>query len=116
MLKSARLIFSLIMVFNMSACSVSGQEDLYSYLMLHPRELKTEMANCQESVEKTQDVAARCAIVMKAAEQVMALITEQQKDPEKFGQEILQLEMIATPVANQRAQVLLAIAGLNSPE
>lgn len=58
----------------------------YSYLMEHPQKLQKEVEKCEENNSATEE----CKIVSYAANNVMMLINEQQADPEKFGDKLLQ--------------------------
>lgn len=64
----------------------------YDYYMQHPAVLKQAIKECQSSLEKTKDQAEQCEIVMYAAANIMSLISEQQANPEKFGQRILEAQ------------------------
>lgn len=146
----------LVIIAIVSALSACNEKLTYSYLMEHPNELKQEVVRCQLMEEKTRDQAARCETVMNAAENIASIMDEQQQDPEKFGQKILDTEfawvkaqedmLAARQTLNalktkngslaelkaaqdklnqvqkayqdrsEEVKVLLAVAGMNSPE
>ena len=83
-----------ILMIVLAVCMFTGcKENLsHSYLMQHPLVLKKEVTRCQSLVDKSSDQATQCASVMSAARDMMAIINEQQEDPEKFGQKILDTE------------------------
>lgn len=76
------VLFSILLI----GCN---EKQSYSYYMRHPLELKQEITECQSILEKTKEQAAKCEMVMYAAMNITALINQQQQDPEKFGQRIL---------------------------
>jgi len=76
----------------LSACDRGDRADTYNYLLMHPHVLKLEMNTCQKQTQIGDEPTAHCAIVDKAASQIMALIEDQQKNPEKFGQDVLRMQ------------------------
>lgn len=82
----------------LSACDSSDQADTYSYLLMHPHILKREMNACQKQVQIGEEPTTHCGLVDKAASQMMELIEEQQKNPEKFGQDVLLLQLQASTI------------------
>ena len=93
--------------FILSGCN---ENMTYEYLMENPQVLKHEVLDCQSSTEKSQREISQCEIVMYAASNFNALVTEQQSDPEKFGQRIMETETtVATIKASKiRAEQMLA--------
>lgn len=69
-----------------------SEQHTYSYLMQHPAVLKNDLTDCQSSIQKTKEQAKQCEVVMNAAANVMTILNEQQQDPEKFGQRVLDME------------------------
>lgn len=67
----------------------------YDYLVRHPATLKSELDKCQNS-SGSRD-ANYCAMVNKAAATLMEQLTQQQEEPEAFGQKIIDAE---TALAN----------------
>lgn len=63
----------------------------YAYLMTHPAALEKKVAYCQRGGVSNQDDES-CKLIMHAATDFMALLREQQFDPEKFGNKIMQAE------------------------
>lgn len=111
----------LVVAFSFTACRErSESSDLYTYLLLNPDNLKNEMAACQDAASFARQTSPRCITVIKAADQMMALLEEQQKYPEKFGQKILtaQMNMSKSDTIENRDNVrlLLLVVGLSSPE
>lgn len=116
-----RILFTCVLACSFSACKERGeQNDLYTYLLLNPDVLKSEMAACQDAASFAKQTTPRCITVIKAADQMMALIEEQQKYPEKFGQKILRAQMDMSKsdtLANrENVRLLLLVVGLSSPE
>lgn len=107
-------------ILNITACLERNNDSSYNYLLLHPRELKHEMASCQDEVTATGKIPPHCEVVIKAADQMLALAEDQQKHPEKFGQKILRAQMdyatSPTPENRDKVNVLLLVVGLSSPE
>jgi hypothetical protein len=99
----------------LSSCVERESSDLYTYFMLHPSVLKKEIAACNK---QNLLVTPRCQVVMRAAEQIVELIDQQQRDPQAFGQHILKVEMQAakTGGTSTELKILLAVAGLSGPE
>lgn len=116
MLTMVRFLFAIIFTLTLSACGGVDQEDLYAYFLQHPLQLKNEIDSCH----KTQDSSGRCGIALKAMEEVSALVADQHHDPQKFGEDILQLEMACSktqdPAIREKIKVLLAVVSLSSPE
>jgi predicted membrane protein len=95
------------------------QELTYSYLMKHPNVLKQEVAECQSIDEKSNENIKQCQITMNAAADLILIINEQQDDPEKFGQKILDSEIAAAKAKEKMynaQQVLNRLKSENSPE
>ena len=110
--------FSLILcvltaVLVLSACQRPAQEDP-SYLTRHPRALIHEVAACHSPANSATAMTAHCALVFKINDQVVSMIDEQRKDPEKFGQSVITAQMeyeqadLATRAALQQVQNLRA--------
>ncbi|HTM63851.1 MAG TPA: hypothetical protein VL360_05060 [Gammaproteobacteria bacterium] len=94
--------------------------DVYTSLLMHPEKLKNEMIKCQTIADSEKPLTSHCEVVMKAMDQMMGLIEEQQKQPEKFGQMILHAQMDAAKSDTQenrdKVKILLSVVGLSSPE
>lgn len=80
------------LVLLMSMLAGCNETHTYSYLMQHPAVLKDEFTQCQASIQKTKEQAAQCEIVLNAAANMMTMMNEQQQDPEKFGQRVMDAE------------------------
>lgn len=78
----------LLVVSIMSALAGCHHELTYSYLVRHPDVLKDEANRCDEQ----KDASDQCKLVMRAATDFMNALNEQQQDPERFGQKIMQAE------------------------
>jgi beta-N-acetylglucosaminidase len=78
-----RIISLFFLTIVLTACD---KKMTYSYLMTHPQVLQTAVEKCQEdnSDEET------CRVVSYAANNMITIINEQQKDPEKFGEKLMQ--------------------------
>lgn len=85
-MKNSKYLITVLFLVLLSGCK---EKQTYSYLMRHPMVLKQEITECQASMEKTQDQATKCETVMYAGMNMSNLISQQQQDPEKFGQRIL---------------------------
>lgn len=85
-MKNAKYLISVLLLVSLSGCK---ERQTYSYLMRHPMVLKQEITECQASIEKTKDQATKCETVMSAGMNMSNIISQQQQDPEKFGQKIL---------------------------
>lgn len=93
MLFLSRLFVICLPLFLLSACNENNSDDLNAYLMRHPYELRTKMVECKLIDNQQELLESRCDIVMKAGNDMMALIELQQKDPEQFGLNILRSQM-----------------------
>lgn len=115
-----RIFFIIFLMLSVSACLEHDKANSYEYLLLHPRTLQSEMASCQDDVTASGKISSHCAMVIKAADQVMGLAEDQQKHPEKFGQKVLSAQMDyaenSTPENRDKVQLLLLVIGLSSPE
>lgn len=113
-------VFAMASLLSLSACSEPDHGDLYTYLMLHPTALKSEMAVCQNEADPAKPTTPHCEVVMRAGDQMLAMIEKQQKSPEKFGQEILRAQMeaakSATQVNQDKVRMMLLVVGQSSPE
>jgi len=92
----------------------------YDYLMTHPQVLEKKAAQCQGSTDE------QCRVVQQAANDFYQLMTAQQSDPEKFGNQILQDEtacQAAKTAGNeklyadlqQKIRYELAVVSMTSP-
>lgn len=112
----------------------------YEYLMQHPDLLRQAALRCEKSVA----LSAYCEVVMYAATNAQTMLTQQQADPERFGERILETQMALANTqrdiklieqsakqstdeklvqlkkmeadASQELTVMLAIVGINSPD
>lgn len=77
----------------LSLCVTGCQEKSnIAYYMRHPQALQAKTIECQFNREKTGDKAAECEMVLYAAKSLVTLLSEQQANPEKFGQRVLDAE------------------------
>lgn len=117
-------VMTFICLLTVMACQ---EKHNYDYFMKHPKELKEAVEKCQTSTNPEND--NYCQIVGRAAQDFDTLLTEQQSNPERFGQRILDQEIACSKMredksvtANQvtetcdQIETLLAVVGLSSPE
>ena len=120
MSKFSRIVFVIASLLSVTACSEPERGDLYTYLMLHPAALKNEVIDCQNVIDATKPPTPHCEIVLRATDQMLAMIEKQQKYPEKFGQEILRAQMdfakSNTQVNQDKVRIMLQVVGQSSPE
>lgn len=90
MLHSKKTLFLiLLMMLTLMGC----KRDLtYSYFIEHPMVLKQTVESCQLLNEKSPEEIAQCAVARDAATTLTSVISEQQADPEKFGQRVMAIE------------------------
>jgi len=121
-IKFIRLMALIFVPLVLAGCN---EEVTYSYLIQHPSFLQKEAARCQSYDTLTKNQEAYCEMVDRAVRDVISLINEQQEDPEGFGQRILDAQIACHKRSAQtkpdfkkceEAKVLLAVAGLNTPE
>jgi hypothetical protein len=93
------IVFGLVVV--LSGCE---EKKTYLYYMQHPLVLEKAAQACQTD-QKTSSQENDCQIVFHAASKIMSLLQEQQADPEKFGERIMDNQMI---YANKYQAVLQA--------
>jgi septal ring factor EnvC (AmiA/AmiB activator) len=131
---------ALILVLGLSLFGCDHSQPSYEYLMQHPDLLRQAALSC----EKADASSSYCEIVMYAATNAQTMLTQQQSDPERFGERILETQMalaktrddiqsleqsIKQPTddklvqlkkmeadASQELMVMLAIVGINSPD
>lgn len=119
----------------LTACQ--QQDVTVSYLVEHPHALERELQRCMSDVRSSQ--LPQCKVAVEAQGVLRGYLEQAQTDPEGFGQRILDVQMrIATLKADMDAvdvksakyaelkktyddkqkevSILLAVAGLNSPE
>lgn len=84
-----RLRWMLGLVLGLAGCHGETVNHTSQYLMLHPTELKNEMVRCQEIIQSGGHADDYCQLVSKTMENFFAILVEQQRQPEKFGQRIL---------------------------
>lgn len=88
-----RTLYQSTILVSLTIALVGCNEKLtYSYLIEHSNVLKQKVADCQSIDEKSSEDISQCQIVMSAAADLIIIINEQQDDPEKFGQKILNAE------------------------
>jgi len=88
-----KILFVLISMLMISACQERSGEKLYEFLMVHPDQLRAEISDCQHVDPDTNELSPYCKTVMRAANDMMVMIDDQQKDPEAFGKKILRMQM-----------------------
>lgn len=80
-----RFVLSLF-VLGMVGCQAEPETLTPHYLMLHPSLLKTKAAECER---QSLVAEADCPMVTKTMEAYFALLLDQQREPEQFGQRVL---------------------------
>lgn len=91
------------------------QEKMTStYLMQHPDELKQAITDCQAMNEKTKEQASQCETVMYAAANMLSIVNEQQENPEKFGQRIMETEGTYVKATDELREDQRALADLQA--
>ena len=93
-----RWLIAFLLFFYLTACHA---ELSYDYLMQHPDRLKKEAEKC-EIDEKNDVKRPSCAVVMDAANDFTVLLKAQQKDPEQFGQYIMDAETAYVKAKEER--------------
>lgn len=88
-----RVIFAIVLISLVTGCSERLSKD---YLLRHPFVLKREIERCHADEKKTRAIAARCEVVMSAAEQFVQLLGDQQSHPAQFGRRIMEAQLEAT--------------------
>ncbi|TAK77068.1 MAG: hypothetical protein EPO11_03200 [Gammaproteobacteria bacterium] len=112
-MKNWLILFMLVPV--LAGCE---KKNTYTYLTQHPVVLKQEVDRCQSTEEKTPDEMKQCEMVTKAADYVMSLMQEEEMDPQKFGQKIMDTQTACLKAEErcEEVKVLYGIAALNTPE
>lgn len=87
------IIKMLIILFLLPSLTGCNKNQTYSYYMRNPEVLKAALTVCQTNNPITKEEITHCEIVLYSATKMLSLINEQQADPEKFGQRILNAEM-----------------------
>jgi len=86
----------------------------YTYLMQHPNQLKQAIVTCQAKNERTKDQASQCEMVMYAAANMLAIISQQQEEPEKFGQRLMDAEVAYVKATDELQVAQEALADLQN--
>ncbi|MBA3660372.1 MAG: hypothetical protein H0W64_01460 [Gammaproteobacteria bacterium] len=89
MLKINRVVLIVLSLFCLSACQ---DKYTFSYLMTHPTFTTKEAMRCDAMLNKSPSAATQCQRVDEAAGLIIAVLKEQQMDPEAFGQKIMSAE------------------------
>ncbi len=110
------IMIAFLNVFSLTACQSRQQESMAFYLE-HPKVLSQEVVACQ-SLTIAEQSEPHCRLVMDAAGKVMELIEAHQRNPQAYGQRILDAEMAYAKTGQNELEVktLLAVLGLSSPE
>lgn len=130
-----RSMLALSFAITITACQ---QQDLtVSYLAEHPRVLERELQRCMTDPRSSQ--LSQCKVAIEAQGILRGYLEQAQTDPEGFGQRILDVQMNMATIKTEMAtsdqasakmaelkktyddkqkevSILLAVAGLNSPE
>ena len=93
---------SFVMMLALTACQ---EKKDYAYLMQHPTELTKAVQRCNAKTSMTSEEASQCAETKRAATDFMAIVSEQQMNPEKFGKRVLQAEYQMVEAKRQLQQL-----------
>src|SRR5438128_1454995 len=87
MKKLLRCLSTIMMLSLLMGCEELHEKN-YNWYMQHPMELKKEIAHCESSMgqDKYKD---QCEMILRAAVNITAIVTQYQANPEKFGNVIL---------------------------
>jgi hypothetical protein len=85
----------------------------YSYLIQHPNMLKKELDNCRLTNVNTRAQKERCEIVLYAVATLTSLINQMQENPEKYGQNILDQEIVCVKMKTAYQELQKTLASLN---
>lgn len=111
---------SLFLLLTMCLLAACDQQQIYSkfYLMTHPAMLQKTIQTCHKMQVMAQSFSEQCRIANEANIEMANLVDEQQKNPQAFGQRILEAEMQYGVKADNgdEIKILLAVVGLSSPE
>lgn len=96
-----RLRWWLCLVLGLAGCQGESSHYTSDYLMVHPTALKNEMVRCQSIIQSSGQSNAYCGMVADTMERFFAILVEQQRDPEKFGQRIIKAQQAYGQALNQ---------------
>lgn len=133
-------LHGLYLLVGLTLVGCDSSQPSYEYLMQHPSELRDAALRCQQLTVQSH----YCDIVLYAATNAQTMLTQQQSDPERFGERILETQMALANTqrdmtlfessakqannekwqqlkkmeadARQELTVMLAIVGINSPD
>jgi hypothetical protein len=88
----SNFIKTLIILSLLPVLTGCNEKQTYSYYMRNPEVLKKAVMRCQSNTQTSKEDIAQCEIVLYSATKMIALVNEQQENPEKFGQRILDAE------------------------
>jgi len=89
MTKASRTFALFLLAPALFACS--NEERNYAWYMQHPLELRQEITKCQSRFSQNNS-QTKCEMIMHAALNMTAIVNQQQTQPEKFGQRVLDAE------------------------
>lgn len=101
--------------FLLTACQ---KEMNYSYLIRHPKVLKRELVKCHEKNPNIDQQGGECKLITKTASDLYHTLAEQEIDPEKFGQEVLDTQMkcaAALKELQQAKQTIVVLQNKKAP-
>ena len=118
-IKSVTWVLLLLMLLG---CS---HELTQSYLMQHPKVLQQAVADCEAMEGKSQAQLKQCDAVLYAAASFTSLLNDQQADPKRFGQRVMDAETAyvraceakdtkASIERGEEVATLLAVVGVSS--
>lgn len=105
-----------ILFFSLSVIVLTGCRDQYSIdeLMVNPSQLKKQIERCHQPELKTREAAARCEVVMTAADRFVKLLDEQQREPELFGLRIMKAQTVCLDAKKTYQQARQKVSLLES--
>jgi len=123
MIKSIRTLAWVLSMLFLFGCDQETKD--YSWYMLHPLALKEEVTTCQTNALSGKNVS-QCKMIMQAAYDMTEIVNEQQREPEQFGQRVMDEEYRLQRAQEnkdekvyreqlQRVNVLMAVLSLSSP-
>lgn len=98
MLTIKKIFFLLMLVPMLTACN---EKRNYAYLMRHPMYLHEENMRCDRMVNRTSAELAACNEVKRASADFMAIVNDQQINPEGFGKRVMQAERDCVDAKNK---------------
>lgn len=106
-----KILTILSLFFSLSGCD---EQPSFSYLMKHPAFTHKEALRCESLPAKSKNQASQCVSIQEAAANLFAILKEQQRDPEGFGQMLLEAEIAYDEMQHQVQQAKATIQSMAS--